>query len=131
MYWTEKTIEEKYLRFRTGLRWAGTSSLLGVFSAVADLEDSDALDVWSEQRVSKTCEWFNRHLPVPVLEREHHRALFWFRENCRDMVRRLWDVVYVLRDHGIHVELVHTTDPGHFCYRDRYQIAAIPRRRRR
>ena len=130
MHWGKKSTQEKYHRFQTGLRALGTSSLLGVFSAVGDLEEADVLDVWSERRLQKTCEWFDIHLPVPVLKTEHRRALFWFRESCTDMIQRLWEVAYVLRDHGIYVELIHTSDPGHFCYADRYQIAAVPRRRR-
>ena len=129
MHWKNEN-KETYLRFQTGLRNAGTSSLQGVFCAAGDLEDSEALDAWSAERLRKTSEWFNRHLPVPKLDREHHRALFWFRGSCADMVRRLWDLVFVLRDHDVHVELIHTLNPGHLCYADRYQIAAVPWRRR-
>jgi len=47
------------------------------------------------------------------------------------MVKKLWELVHVLREHAVPVELVTATDPGSICYSDQFQIAAIPRRRSR
>lgn len=125
-----RTNEECFIRSQTGLRLEGTCLSQGVFAAVGHLEDSTDIDEWSEQRLHYACEWFNQHVPVPSLEREHYRALFWFRESCTELIHRLWDVVYVLREHGIDVDLLHSSNPGQVCYEDRYQIAAVPWRRR-
>jgi hypothetical protein len=47
------------------------------------------------------------------------------------MLRKLWDLVTVLRDQAVSVELITAWDPGTICYADKYQVAAIPRRARR
>jgi hypothetical protein len=46
------------------------------------------------------------------------------------MIRRLWDLVSVLRENDVGIELICTNNPGHICYEDRYQVAAIPWRDR-
>jgi hypothetical protein len=47
------------------------------------------------------------------------------------MLRKLWELVAVLRDQAVPVELITASNPGKICYADRYQVAAIPWRARR
>jgi hypothetical protein len=43
----------------------------------------------------------------------------------------MWELVHVLRAHGLLVELLKTDDPGIVIYRDEWQVVAKPRRGRR
>lgn len=121
---------QRYVRFRTSIRAVDSATSLGVFRAVGRLIDSDALDPWSAERAEETCKWFNAHLTVPRLQPSERRAVFWFRAEHRRMVQRLWNLTWILREHGVMVELIHTTNPGKVCYEDPFQVAAIPWRRR-
>jgi hypothetical protein len=82
-------------------------------------------------RVQEVFGWFNEHLQVPRLREEHWRARFWFWHSAQPMIRRLWDVVAVLRHCDVLVELLKTSDPGTIVYGDQHQVAAIPRANRR
>ena len=44
------------------------------------------------------------------------------------MLRKLWELVAILRDQAVPVEMITSSDPGTICYSDRYQVAAIPRK---
>jgi hypothetical protein len=121
---------QHYVRFRTSIKAAESAAALGVFHAVGRLEDAEAFDPWSAECAEETCQWFNKHLAIPRLRPNEQRAVFWFRAERSDMVQRLWNLSWVLREHGVAVELIHTTNPGKVCYEDKFQVAAIPWRRR-
>lgn len=99
---------------------------LGVFHAASKLLDAEQLDPWAMQRTEEICDWFDQHLPVPRLEPESRRAVFWFRSERSDMIQRLWELAILLREHGAYIELVCTTRPGWVRYEDEYQVAAVP-----
>jgi len=56
---------------------AGTRTPLGIFHAAQNLADSPGCDPRAATRVQGVCQWFNRNLPVPRLEKHPH-AVFWF-----------------------------------------------------
>jgi hypothetical protein len=120
---------QRYVRFRTRLRVANSATPLGVFHAATKLLDSATLDASAADDAARILAWFNRHLPVPYLGREHRRAVFWFRREWNYMIQRLWELAVLLNQHGVGAELVHSADPGRVCYEDLFQIAAIPWRR--
>jgi hypothetical protein len=59
------------------------------------------------------------------------RAKFWFRDSAQPIVKRLWELVAILRVRLIRVELLTTVDPGIIVYSDEHQVAAMPRRVKR
>ena len=74
--------------------------------------------------------WFNRNLSVPRLDADQWRCLFWFRCSAQEMIGRLWEMVSVLEDEGVFVTKVRTRRPGAIVYEDKYQVAAVPPRKR-
>jgi hypothetical protein len=120
-----------FIRFRTNLRDSESPGPLGVFWAAGHCLDSGVLDSRSHKRLGEICEWFNINLVVPELDPEHWRAVFWFRSDCNGLLGRIWEMAYLMQDGGVTVELIHTVDPGSICYKDKHQIAAIPRRGRK
>ncbi|MGH7201596.1 MAG: hypothetical protein ACREJB_13385 [Planctomycetaceae bacterium] len=120
----------RFVRFKSSLRDPACPRPLGVFRAAGALQDSDRLDPWADNRIEDICHWFNVHLPVPRLDEEHWRAVFWFRSECRPMISRLWELVAILESNDVFTEIIHTNDPGEICYSDPQQVAAIPYRRR-
>jgi hypothetical protein len=121
----------RYLRFHTSLPGANASTPLGLFRAWGQLAEADVIDSWTADRAEEVCEWFDKHLPVPRLRNGQERAVFWLRADCGDMIQRMWDLVVILRENDIGVEVLRTKNPGQVCYQDRFQVAAVPWRRRR
>jgi hypothetical protein len=78
------------------------------------------------------CGWFNANLPVPKIDPRYWRAVFWFRADCQDLISRLWELAAILEDHGVQVRLVRGTLEKVWVvvYHDRYQIAAMPMKKR-
>jgi hypothetical protein len=70
--------------------------------------------------------WFEEHLPLPDRSKLEPRAIFWFKSSADQMVKKPWGLVEILRDHGLHVELIKTRRPGRVCYVDDYQVGAVP-----
>lgn len=76
-------------------------------------------------------DWFNDHLTVPQLDPAYWHARFWFRDSAQPMVKRLWELVAILRERNLRVELLTAVDPGVIIYHDQHQVAALPRPLRR
>jgi hypothetical protein len=115
----------RYLRFCTDLRDSALPSAPGVFHAAESL----TLHSGATDRLKEVLDWFNLHLPVPRLRNAERLAIFWFRAEHAEIIRRIWEIVKILRDHDIGVAMLRTNNPGRLCYQDQFQIAAIPWKR--
>jgi len=120
---------ETLIRFESQLRAEGICRPLGVFRAAGAIEDLPHVPVYARDALLESLAWFNRNLIVPRLRIKDRRAIFWFRSRATEYVRRIWDVVAVLREENVFVRLFTTTRPGKIVYADEYQIAAIPGQR--
>ncbi len=102
----------------------------GLLVAAAELRDGGGLHQHEEQAVRELCAWFNEHLRVPVVLKDYDslRAISWFKPGATKPIAKMWELVHVLRAHGVHVELLKTDDPGNFLYEDKWQVAATPRK---
>jgi len=63
-------------------------------------------------------------LPTPDLDVE--AAIFLFKSDAGECSRRIWNLVALLRETGLHVEMQRFENPGKIVYEDAYQIAVIP-----
>ncbi len=123
-------MSRNYIRFVTRLKDAETSKDLGIFQAFGRLEDKDKLEGWAQERGNAICNWFDQNLKAPKMKGAHWRAVFWFRADQQEMVKMLWELVAILEEHGVIVALNSTDDPGTIVYRDSFQVAAVPFRRK-
>jgi hypothetical protein len=122
-----------YLRFVLPDQHENSGRKSGVLVTAARLLEEGKLETHEDAVVREVWTWFNDHLPVPsALKRwEHARALSWFRPDASEPIEKMWELVHVLRAHGLLVELLKTDDPGIVIYRDEWQVVAKPRRGRR
>ena len=118
-----------YLRFQSSWRDRTYRHRLGVFYAAGTLVDSSDLSAPLRQPLADAIKWFNENLIVPTPTTIPERALFWLRVDAREVVSRIWDLVWILKDEGIGVDLLRTSTPGHIVYADAHQVAAIRDRR--
>ena len=115
-----------YVRFQTQLRCRWTNRPAGVFAAAGHLEDSANIPDGTRELLDQHLKWFNKNLAVPALDDYGWRCLFWFRSDAKELIERIWDLAAILRDEGVFVRKVWTTDPGRVIYRDKHQIGAVP-----
>src|SRR5690349_2035760 len=105
-----------YLRFVITAIDEDSHKPQGVFIASYELLDSGDLskEEWSELR--EALDWFRKHLPTPPESFEACRAIFWFRSEAKESIRRIWELVEILRRHGKHVEVLKCRHLGNILY---------------
>ena len=102
---------------------------MGVFRAAGVVTSWPQVPDYAREWLAESLYWFNDNLVVPHLEAADRRAIFWFRSRATTVVRRVWELVNVLREENVFVRLFTTTQPGRIIYADGHQVAAIPGRR--
>ena len=115
-----------YLRFVTTRIDKDSTSHRGVFAASYALLDSGNLtrDDWENLR--RMIIWFNVNLPTPSKKFDSRRAIFWFKSSAKDNIRRVWELVHLLRHHSHHVEVHKCRRLGNIVWEDDFQAAAFP-----
>jgi hypothetical protein len=115
-----------YLRFVVTTIDEDSHKPQGVFIAAYDLLNSGDLpqEDWAELR--QLLDWFGKHLPTPPDDFEASRAIFWFRSGDKDCIRRVWEMVEMLRRYGHHVEMLKCRRLGNVLHYDAYQVIAYP-----
>ena len=119
---------DTFVRFQTQLRCGWTGRPAGLFVAAGRVEDSARTSENARILLRENLAWFNSNLTAPSLVGRQWRCLFWFRSDAEELIQRMWDVVAILREEGVYVRKVWTTEPGMVIYSDRHQIGAIPTR---
>jgi hypothetical protein len=118
------------LRFVAGTDTQNAFRLDGVITVACVLRDNRELYEHESQWLDTIFDWFNENLPCPPFQRKlrsgewTRNAVCWFRDQAGEPLRRIWDIVAVLEEHGTTVRLVTTNRPGKIVYSDRYQVVA-------
>jgi len=82
-----------------------------------------ARDEW--KRVRDILDWFNANLPHPPKNFTTGRAIFWFKSSAQESIRRVWELVHLLRENGHYVEVHKCRRLGNVLYEDKFQVAAF------
>jgi hypothetical protein len=94
------------------------------------LRDQGELFDHESELLEEIFDWFNEHLPCPPFPKKRRsrqwtpNAVSWFRDEAGEPLRRVWDIVAILKEHGTTVRLVTTDRPGRIVYSDKYQVVA-------
>ncbi len=120
-----------YIRFVIGTDSQNAYWLDGVIgSARRDLLDAGELHRHECEFLNQTFDWLNENLPHPPFHEKlrsgewSRDAVSWFRDDAREPMRKIWDIVALLQEHGIWVRMFKTNDPGRIVYSDEYQVVA-------
>jgi len=75
--------------------------------------------------------WFNENLPVPPFDasRWPRDVVAWFKDDAGESVRRMWEIVSLLRDHDIPVRLLKSASPRRVMYEDPFRVVVAERNR--
>jgi hypothetical protein len=119
-----------FLRFTLPKKDVGSGARQGVLVASYELLESGELSPYERELVEEILRWFERQLLVPsaLAKAGQTRAISWFKSDAHAPIKRMWDLVAILKAHGEIVEVLRTKEPGTVIYQDREQVVAIPTR---
>ena len=122
-----------FVRFVTALQDPESRSFTGLFVHVYEALESSRLMPHEEELLRERLDWFKMHLKVPAClsENGNERAICWFKPEAHRPLDYAWDMIAVLREHGLHIEMIKTKDPGTILYEDGWQVVAKPHRNNR
>jgi hypothetical protein len=117
-----------YLRFVVAKRGGNSASRLGIIHAIDELLGEGQLEEYEQDAVTAALWWLNKYLPVPTGVRRPGtgRAISWFKDDAEEPIQQMWVIVAALREHGVAVEVVRTSNPGRILYQDEFQVFAVP-----
>ncbi len=115
-----------FVRFAVTYRDKDSQQPQGLFQAAFTLIRSREATPLEESAIRAITEWFNANLDAPEKRDLPDRAIFWFKGDAQEHIRRLWQLAHLLEPHGLLVEFVKTDRPGYVVYADDHQVAAIP-----
>lgn len=126
-----------YVRFVVGADCENPHRLSGLFCHARALRDDGVLQSYEVEWLNEVFAWFNNHLPCPPFlaniktGRWSLDAVSWFRSDAGEALGRMWDLVALLRETGMPVRFIRSSQPGAIVYSDQYQIVAESTRRMR
>jgi hypothetical protein len=116
-----------FVRFVVGNDGEHHRSLTGIITEVRLLRDKGVLSPHQVSWLEETYIWFNSNLPVPPFSSAKwpEDAVSWFRDDATDAIRKMWDIVALLREHGVTVRMLRSANPGRILYQDPYQVVVV------
>lgn len=117
-----------YIRFQGKRPNPGTNSKLGIFQLAFELRDDPQTPEHAYQTLKENLEWLKMHLKSPTVldEQSNFRAISWFKDSAEIPLKHIWEIRHTLEDHGYHIDLIKTDDPGNIIYADGWQVVAKP-----
>lgn len=121
-----------YVRFVILRKDQESHQPLGVLQAAFELRDSGKLEPHEIEWLESELAWLRMHLKSPSCLREpgNHRAISWFHPRAERPIEKIRSIGALLGEHGFHVEMVKSNDPGVVIYEDGWQVVAKPYRRK-
>jgi hypothetical protein len=115
-----------YLRFTTLKMDEVSKRPQGIFIAAYGLLESGELSAAEWKRLREILDWYKANLPLPPKTFEASRAIFWFRNSAAENIRRMWELVAILRAHDIPISVHKCRRLANISYYDELQVAAYP-----
>lgn len=116
------------VRFTTLAQDVDSGHASGILVIAHTLRDEGDISVEEHSSLLEVLGWFTKHLPVPriLADAEHRRAISWFKPSAIEAIRKMWVLKLLLEEHGYHIKVLHTRDPGVVVYEDEWQVVAKP-----
>jgi hypothetical protein len=119
-----------FLRFVVGTQRENGFRLTGVIASAGIIHDKDQLYRYESELLDEVFGWFNANLPCPPFREKLEsgewtpNAVCWFRPEAKEPIRRIWDIVAILREYRVPVRMLTTARPGEIVYSDEFQVVA-------
>ena len=117
-----------FIRFTLLSNDSDTGKKVGILVAGHTLRDEGDIAVEEHRELRLRLKWFDDNLYVPLTydNPQNRRALSWFKGTASKPIRYMWDLKRILDQHGLHVDVLKTRNPGKVIYEDGWQVVAIP-----
>ena len=73
-------------------------------------------------RLEDAYAWLNENLAVPPFKQLPNDVASWFRDEAGEPLQRMWEIASLLKECGIPVRMLRSTNPGKVVYEDEYQV---------
>lgn len=119
-----------FVRFVAGTDDENAVWLTGILAEARLLRDQGELFRHESELLDSVFDWFNENLPCPAFGSKLRSggwtrdAVAWFRPDARRAIARMWDIVAILREHGVAVRMLTSDRPGKILYEDAFQVVA-------
>jgi hypothetical protein len=116
-----------FVRFVVGNARERHWLLTGVITEARILRDDGRLEAYEAQALEKAYEWLNLHVSCHPFSSSNwpRAAVCWFKDDAGDTVRRMWEIVSILREHDVSVRVLKSRTPGKILYEDEYQVVVL------
>ena len=113
-----------YIRFVVGKESENHRQLTGVITEARFLSERGELEDYQVAWLEETYEWFNEHLPCPPFSanKELQNGACWFKSSADESIKKVWEIVALLKEHDIPVRILKSKNPGKCLYEDDFQI---------
>jgi len=113
-----------FIRFVVGSDSAHHRSLTGIIGETRLLRDKGILDQYQVSMLEEIYAWLNTNLPVPPFSSGlwPKDAVGWFKDDAGESLQKMWEIVTILKKHGVPVRLLRSANPGKILYEDSYQV---------
>jgi hypothetical protein len=113
-----------FVRFVVGADDAHHKALTGIINDAEALKVKGQLSPEEARDLEEIHKWLNRNLPVPPFKSSKwpKTAVAWFKDSAGEPLRRMWDLVAILREHDVPVRMLKSKEPGKVLYEDDYQV---------
>jgi hypothetical protein len=117
-------VKPTFIRFVVGSDREHHRDLTGVITEARFLRDEDRLTSEETARLEAAYAWLEEHLPVPPFSASDWPSdvVTWFKDDASDSIKRMWDLVALLREHDVPVRLLRSRNPGRVVYEDDFQV---------
>jgi hypothetical protein len=120
-----------YIRFVVGTDSEHHHSLTGVITEARMLRDRGELEVYEIDLLEEIYEWLNEHLPCPpfTTSKWPKDVVSWFKPTATEPIKKMWEIVNLLREHDVPVRVLKSEMPGRSYYSDDFQIVVLEKKR--
>ena len=113
-----------FIRFVVGGDGEHHRSLTGIITEARLLRDAGGLNQDQVCWLEDAYVWFNANLPVPPFSSSDwpRDAATLFRDDAGEPITKMWEIASLLKEHGVPVRMLRSTNPGKILYQDDFQI---------
>jgi hypothetical protein len=117
-------MKPSFIRFVVGVDGEDHRYLTGLITEARLLRDRGRLYSHEASWLEEAYKWFNANLPCPPFSTSNwpRDAVSWFRDDAEEAIGRMWEIAYLLKEHGVPVRMLRSDSPGKVLYEDSYQI---------
>ncbi len=124
-----------YLRFVLPRKHPASGVRDGIFGAAYELSDNGALPEAQREEIRTLLRWFESNVDMPDrfnrtqskgYYRRETKGISWFKSTAHSHLEKARRLAGIFKDHGFHITMIKTRNPGYIVHEDEHQIVAEP-----